>query len=69
MSFNVVVVDRASFRKISEMAKVTSFDYQLLISKSTTLMQMGVKFYAVLSLSLCVVLILIFCQVLYYTKV
>ena len=40
------------------MAKIKSFDCQLQISKSTTLLQMSVKFYAVLSLSFCMVLIL-----------
>ena len=53
-----VVVDRASFEKTFEMTKVKSFDCQLQISKSTTLLQMSVKFDAVLSLSLCMVLIL-----------
>ena len=57
MFFISVVVDRASFEKTSEMANVKSFDCQLLESKSTTLLQMSVKFYAVLSLSLCIVLI------------
>ena len=56
MSFYTsVVVDRASFKKTLEMAKVKSFDCQLQISKSTTLLQMSVNFYAVLSLSLCIV--------------
>ena len=58
MSFTSVVVDCASFKKTSEMAKVKLFDCQLQISKSTTLLEMSVKFYAVLSLSLCMVLIL-----------
>ena len=58
MSFTSAVADRASFKNTSEMAKVISFNYQLQISKSTTLLQMTVKFYAVLSLSLCMVLIL-----------
>ena len=58
MSFISVVVDRGAFKKTFEMAKVESFDCQLQISKSTTLLQMSVKFYAVLSLSLCMVLIL-----------
>ena len=44
MSFTSVVVDRASFKKTSEMAKVKSFDCQLQISKSTTLLQISVKF-------------------------
>ena len=57
MSFTSVIVDRASFKKTSEMAKVRSFDCQLLISKSTTLLQMSVKFYSVLFLSLCMILI------------
>ena len=57
MSFTSVIVDRASFKKISEIAKVKSFNCQLQISKSTTLLQMSIKFYAVLSLSLCMVLI------------
>ena len=57
MSFTSVIVDRVSFQKISEIAKVKSFDCQLQISKSITLLQMSVKFYAVLSLSLCMVLI------------
>ena len=39
------------------MAKVKSFNCQLLISKSTTLLQMSVNFYGVLSLFLCMVLI------------
>ena len=51
-----VVVMRASFKKTFETTKVKSFDCQLQIS--TTLLQMSVKFYAVLSLSLCMVLIL-----------
>ena len=58
MSFTSVVVDRASFKKTSDMAKVKSFGCQLQISKSTTVLQMSVKFHAVLSLSLCMVLIL-----------
>ena len=58
MSFTSVVVDRASFKKTSEMAKVKSFDCQLQISNSTTFLEMSVKFYVVLSLSLCMVLIL-----------
>ena len=58
ISFTSVVVDRACFIKISEMAKVKSFGCQLQISKSTTLPQMSVKYYAVLSVSLCMVLIL-----------
>ena len=40
------------------MAKVKSLDCQLQISKLTTLLQMNVKFYAVLSQSFCMVLIL-----------
>ena len=58
MSFSSVIVNRASFKKTFEMAKVESFDCQLQISKSSTLLQMSVKFCAVLSLSLCMVLIL-----------
>ena len=42
----------ASFKNTSEMAKVKSFDCQLQISKSTTLLQMNVKLYAVLLLFL-----------------
>ena len=57
ISFTSVVVDRTSFKKTSEMAKIKSFDSQLLILKSTTLLQMIVEFCAVLSLSLCMVLI------------
>ena len=51
MSFNSVAVDRASFRNTSEMARIKQFDCQLQISKLTTLLQMNVKVYAVLSLS------------------
>ena len=58
MSFTSVAVDRASFKKTSEVAKVKSFNCQIQTSRSTTLLQMSVKFYAVLSLSLCMVLIL-----------
>ena len=36
LSFTSAVVDRASFKKTSEMAKVKSFSCQLQISKSTT---------------------------------
>ena len=57
MSFTSVAVDRASFKKTSEMAKVIFFCCQLQISKSTTLLQITVEFYAVLFLSLCLVLI------------
>ena len=52
------IVDCASFKKTFEMTKVKSFDCQLQILKSTILLQMSVKFYAVLSLSLCMVLTL-----------
>ena len=58
MSFTSVVIDRASFKKTSEMVKVKSFDCQSQISKSTTLQEMSLKCYAVLSLYLCMVLIL-----------
>ena len=57
MSFTSVVADRASFEKTSERGKVKSFDCQLLVLKSTTLLQMSIKFCAVLSLSLRMVLI------------
>ena len=40
------------------MAKVKSFGCQLQISKSITLLEMSIKFYAVLSLPLCMVLVL-----------
>ena len=53
-----VIVGHASFKKISEMTKVKSFGYQLQISKWTTLLEMSVKFYAVLSLFSCMVLVL-----------
>ena len=42
MSLTSVLVDRTSFRKASEMARVKSFDCQLQISKSTALLQMNV---------------------------
>ena len=53
-----VVVDCASFKTTPEMTEVKNFDCQLQISKSATPLHMSVKFYAVLSLSLCMVLIL-----------
>ena len=40
------------------MAKVKSFGCQLQISKSTTLLEMSVKIYAILSLYFCAVLVL-----------
>ena len=40
------------------MAKVKNYGCQLQISKSTTLLEMSVKFYAVLSLSFCVALVI-----------
>ena len=44
MSFTSVAVDRASFGKTSEMVKVKSFDCQLQVLKSITLLQMSVRF-------------------------
>ena len=45
-------------KKAFVMAKVKSFGCQLQISKLTTLLEMSLKFYAVLSLSFCMVLVL-----------
>ena len=54
MSFTSVLVDCASFKKTSEMARVKSLDCQLEILKSTSLLQISVIFMQFfLSLSLC----------------